>query len=209
MKKKRALLISCAVILICMSMVVGGTYSLLTSELDYTAHLKAGDLAVKLERTNLKYTYLSDEGYLAEVENSDVKDFTKPSSDNIFGLKGEEKMVPGSFYQATLQLTNQGDVAFTYSVEIDLTSTVNDFAEQLKVTVTDSKGNVILSGPLASFASAASKQIGYMTTTGTDTFTVLVEFISNDSNNDAVNQTVDFDLCVKAVQAVSAPSQSN
>ena len=65
MKNKiKILFISYAVILLCTCFIVTGTYALFTDSAKVTNHLKAGNLDIRLERVNLEYQVLNEEGYL-------------------------------------------------------------------------------------------------------------------------------------------------
>ena len=46
MRRKRALLISCSVILLCVSIIVGMTYALFTDSVSVNTHLQAGNLDI-------------------------------------------------------------------------------------------------------------------------------------------------------------------
>ena len=48
--RKRTLLVSCAVILLCMTVIIGMTWALFTDTHTVKNHLKAGDLDITLER---------------------------------------------------------------------------------------------------------------------------------------------------------------
>ena len=214
MRKKRVLLLSCAVILLCLCMIVGGTYALLTEQVVTNHHLKAGTLDVTLERTALEYTKLDENGCLVVISNSDVVDFTNLTTENIFGLTGETKLVPGGYFQATMRLTNNGDVAFDYSVQVKLKTESNAFAEQLQVSVVDGEGNPIVDAngvpvfdkKLSELGTAQSIDTGTMLKAGADTFTVRVAFLDSDENNDAQGLETKFDLVVTATQQTS-PAQ--
>ena len=58
MNKRRLLLVSCSIILLCMLSIVGMTFALFTSSVGVRNHLVAGSLDVTLHRTDLAYTVL-------------------------------------------------------------------------------------------------------------------------------------------------------
>ena len=91
-KMKRTLLISCAVILLCMTIVVGMTYALFTDNVLVKHHLKAGNLNIELWRTNLDYSVLNpDSGYMDNVNDPADVNFTSATNENVFGFKAEER----------------------------------------------------------------------------------------------------------------------
>ena len=53
MNKRRAMLVSCAVILLCMAIIGGMTFALFTDRATISNHLQAGDLQITLKRTEL------------------------------------------------------------------------------------------------------------------------------------------------------------
>ncbi len=205
--KVRTLLMSCVMMLLCAAMIVGGTFALWSDSAKVENHLTAGTLKVKLERISLTKTSLdNDTGYLVTtVPDTSIVDFTdtNTANANVFGIDNEEKVVPCSKYEATLRLTNNGDVAFSYDVIIQLTSASNALAEQLKIYV-DGEDK----GTLDEYVADGKAIIATQTMAKNDAakeFTVKVEFVNDDSvNNDAQSKEVKFDLLVNAVQKTTA-----
>lgn len=77
--RKRSLLVSGSVILLCLSIIVGMTWALFTDTQTVTNHLQAGDLDITLERIALSKTTLTPKGYLntTDYTGSDAyEDFT-------------------------------------------------------------------------------------------------------------------------------------
>ena len=205
--KVRTLLMSCVMMMLCVAMIVGGTFALWSDSAKVENHLTAGTLKVKLERISLAKTYLDNEtGYLVTTApDTTIVNFTDTNTadDNVFGINNDEKVVPCSVYEAKLRLTNNGDVAFTYDVIIKLNSASNALAEQLKIYIDgDDKGT------LDEYAVDGKAIIASQTMAKNDAakeFTVKVEFINdNDVNNDAQEKEVKFDLLVNAVQKTTA-----
>lgn len=209
MRKKRIILLSCSIILLCLSLIVGGTYALLTKQLVVNSHLQAGKLDVTLTRTALKYATVNEQGQLVEVVDEEDVNFTDQTPENVFGISKDMKIVPGSYFQATMQITNGGDVAFDYSIQVKMLSGDKAFTEQLRVTVTDKNGNPILDKnnvpvfdkKLSELGESQLINAGSMLTEGTENFTVRVSFVDDDTvNNEAQGQTAAFDLIVTATQ---------
>ena len=148
MNRKRALLFSGAVILLCMTVVTGMTWALFTDTKTVTNHLQAGDLEITLKRTELVKNTLNGKGFLEEItvqKSTDVpEDFTTSNDKNVFGLESEEKVVPGSEFVATMQIENNSDVAFGYWVRIECEDedVAKKLAEQMIIKVyTDKNGD--------------------------------------------------------------------
>ena len=229
--RKRTVLISTAIILLCMTIIVGMTWALFTDTRSVSNHLQAGDMSITLKRIELTKTMLDGSGYLVTPDpDKTVIDFTEndpttTDDDNVFGIAEGEKIVPGTKYVAVMKIENHSDVAFGYWIEIKCSdaSKQEDLAKQLKVTVTTDSD---------SFAYVADDLIvkpdkGYIEAvvvrpdnaeetddTGVAYFTVTVEFVDlgynpddlSSENNAAKNDTVDFDLIVNAVQLTTAPN---
>ncbi len=226
--RKRVLLISGSVILLCMSIIVGVTFALFTDTVTVDNHLQAGDLNITLLRKQLD-TYSLDPttGYLQQTPtNTDVINFSDPTSENIFGIvKGETLIVPCCWYEATMEIGNnteyaKSDAAFSYWIEIKLDTTgLTDkeiealkLDEQIEVTVTSKLGTDkedTISKTLDQGLNIGSKEepISTIAKGGSENFKVKILFknLDGDVNNTAKTQSLNFDLIVHAIQATTAP----
>lgn len=221
-KRVRTLLMASVTIMLCMALLIGGTYALWSKTVSVNNHLVAGNLDLKLERIVLSKTMLDNEtGYMIEkaiqTEEDAPVDLTTGSDVNVFGIEESELVVPTSCYEAKMRLTNNGSVAFKYQIVIKLIEVDKELAEQLMVSV-----NGVENGYLSTF----DAQDGQVVVTSTDasavekgqatTFRVKVEFkddsaegVTSIINNAAMNKKVDFDLIVKAVQLTSGPNSTS
>lgn len=198
--KKRILITSFSVIILCLCILVGVSYSLFTDSETVTNHLKSGDLDITLERTNLEYVTLNEQGYLEVKDNNTLVDFTNDTEENVFGLDNEELMAPGSYYVATLKLSNNGTVAFDYSLEIVLSEAANDFANQLKVYVDgDTVGKTL--GEIAEDNKYIINSAAAVEKNSFKEITVKVVFEHDANNNKAQDKSFSFDLVVSATQS--------
>lgn len=201
-KKRRTLLVSFSIIVLCLCAMVGMTYALFTDSALVKNHLAAGNLDVTLTRTNLEYRVLDENGYLETTTVEEDIDFTSSTNENVFGIDAKGMVItPGSYFDAELELSNDGNVAFTYSVTIKLSSEANKLAEQLQVTITHADGSTT-SKKLSELSSTLTMEAGIMGSKDTSkVFNVKVEFVDLTSNNLAQNQKVVFDIIVSATQA--------
>ena len=208
--RKRALLISSSVILLCMTIIVGMTWALFTDTQKVSNHLQAGDLSITLKRTELTKTTLNAQGKLVtSAPDTTTKNFSNPTDENVFGIVEGEKVVPGTKYVAKLQIENHSDVAFGYWIEIVCTDKTNgaDLAKQLKVTVnTGADASASVNDGLT--VGSSSNYVGELIIGATAEFTVTVEFLDSfvaenniDHNDLAQGENLSFDLVVHAVQA--------
>lgn len=217
--RKRALIVSSSVILLCMTIIVGMTWALFTDTQKVSNHLQAGDLSITLKRTELTKTTLNTSGYLVEnkvqTANDAAVDFTNPTDENVFGMDSNEKIVPGSKFVAKMQIENHSDVAFGYWIEIVCTDKKSgeNLAKQLKVTVNTGSDKSDFVGNGLIVKGANDGYVGDLAIGEKETFTVTVEFLDSAiagnnvaDNNLAQNETLDFDLIVHAVQATTAPT---
>lgn len=209
--RKRALIVSGAIIILCLTLFLGTTYALFTDTQSVRNHLSAGDLEITLLRTELVKTTLDETGYLVELApNKTVVDFTGPNKLNVFDIEEDEKIVPGSRFVATMQVENHSDVAFGYWVEVVCVDKEygENLAKQLKVTVdigTESSALVadglVVKGPNGTW-------IDELAIGEASSFVVTVEFLDSfiaengiDANDLAQGERLTFDLVVHAVQA--------
>ena len=208
--RKRALLVSASVILLCMTIIVGMTWALFTDTQKVSNHLQAGDLSITLKRTELTKTTLNAQGKLVtSAADTTVVNFSNPTDENVFGIVEGEKIVPGTKYVAKMQVENHSDVAFGYWIEIVCTDKTNgaDLAKQLKVTVnTGTDASASVNDGLT--VGSSSNYVGELIIGATAEFTVTVEFLDSfvaenniDHNDLAQGENLSFDLVVHAVQA--------
>jgi len=196
-KKTKILLTAGISVICCLALVVVGTYALFTDSVSVANHLQAGTLKVRLERTNLKWAQLNEDGYLVSGEDSTTQDFTDPTTENIFGIGSDVLVVPGSYYEATLKLSNDGTVALDYKLKIVLTSDSNTLAQQILVVV---DGNTASSKSLSTGTNIIGE--GFLDKSDkTKSFVVKVQFSDLADNNAAQDMEVSFDLIVEAVQS--------
>lgn len=220
MNRKRTLLVSASVILLCMTIIVGMTWALFTDTVVVENHLQAGDLNITLERTKLEtYSIDSTTGYLTSTTDDTLVDFSNPTGKNVFDLTTGSKIVPCSSYTATMKISNNtatSDVAYDYWIEIKLNVdglTAEEIEalkldEQLKITVSSEE----LAEPQSKLLSegltvgSSSAPIGTLTLGDSDDFAVTMEFVDGANNNAAKTQKLTFDLVVHAVQRTTAPT---
>ena len=207
MNKKRVLVLTFSIILLCISIVCGTTYALFTEKIIINNHLQAGFLDVSLVRTNLKYNVLKEDGYFEEKEIQENRDFTSLKNESIFGINEETTLiVPGSYYEVELELRNKGNVAIDYIINIVVNDDINELSKQIKVQLIENN-QVVKENTLEEI-----KNNNFIISKGemkvdekTCKFTIRIEFmddllVDNINNNLAQNKETMFDLCVEAVQ---------
>lgn len=195
--KARTLMVASVMIMLCVGMAIGGTYALFTDKVEVENHLVAGNLNITLERTKLVKNTLNNNGYLQKTEVTTVKDFSNDTNSNVFDIGSNEFLVPASYYEATMRVSNNSSIAFEYDIVIRLTSASNKLAEQMNVYIDGVK-----KGTLSEFtASSQLANIGSGTVVPGNSreFIVKIEFASN-SGNITQGQSVKFDLAVEATQ---------
>ncbi len=210
----RTLLMASVTIMLCMALLVCGTYALFSDAVELPTHLQAGTLKVRLIRTELKQRKVNADGLVQEVENEtfdDEKDFTHATRDNVFGLEENELVAPTSAYSATMKVINDGgNVAFDYGVfitlDMDETQTDAELAEQIKITVKQQDGTeeIKLLSDCENYRVAMGRVLVTDDPDAQETFTVTVEFVNYVAavdNDYAQGKKVRFDLFVIAVQA--------
>lgn len=222
-RRKRVLIVSGAVILLCFVIIVGMSMALFTDYKNVTNHLQAGNLSIGLKRTYLEYSVLDDYGKLSVTKNTQPVNFTGSTNKNVFGMDATNVyIVPGSYFLAEMELSNAGNVAFTYNLSIKMLSGVNALADQLQVTITDHNGKSTTK-LLSEMVNGLTINAGEMTTKDkAQKFKVKISFIDDvDYNktlatgqakmdNDlAQTQSAIFDLVVTAVQLTPAAATTS
>ncbi len=206
--KAKLILLACLTMLMCVALIVTGTFALFSDNATIKNHLQSGTLDATLTRTYLEYNKLENEVLVPYADDTYLLlNDTTTEDANVFGISdGLTYIVPGSFFEATLELKNNGNVAFNYGIEIVFTEGGDTaLAKQLTVTVTDHLKNVH-STTMDDATGKIQIETGnaLKSTDGAVEFTVNVTFeniIKDESNNDAMNQNVKFDLIVTATQA--------
>ena len=211
-KQKRSILLSVLMLALSLALVASGTYALFSDQVTLTNHLEAGTLDITLVRTSLTTRSLNNEtGFLVGTEKSEDVDFSAPSDKNVFDMTDDTLVVPGCWYSAEMQIANNSDVAFGYWLEIVFDDEEDlALADQIEVTITTVDGTTKAKlSESAGLIGAENAPIGILAKTGSQLFTVRVEFsdLDHSVNNTAKSQSVNFDLIVHAVQITSEPTE--
>ena len=197
MEKKKSsnrltILTACIAIVLSLSAIVGGTFALFSADVAVTNNvLQAGSLSVKLERISLQATDLEN-GVLIpgqDVADSPAKDFSN-SQENVFGLDGNDVIVPGSEYIATMRLTNTGTVAFDFTASLQITDDNAEakLSEQLTLKLLDVNDNQLQNGTV------------YAGNDNTFTFKVVLIFNDLSTNNAVMNAGAKVNLLISCTQ---------
>ena len=159
-----------------------------------------------LVRQQLISKNIDSNGNMRSVIDDSVKDFTSSTQDNIFGIGTDTLLVPGSSFTAEMKIGNNGDVAFYYYVEVIFNSVISDseFASMLKFSV-ESEGGVKKETLIKDGLTLGENDqgLGLVQVGASESFTVKLEYLDNDKNNNAENKVVIFDLLVHAEQQVN------
>ena len=205
-KKRRILIVSIFVLIFAALLGAAGTFALFSDSVTKTNHLQAGSLKIGLYRTSLTGTQLEEDGTLGDYENSERIDLTK-TDENVFTMTNVCPLVSQT---ATLEVSNLGTTAFTYSVgvinvELDTESEAKSeaLAEQIEITLTAGEETETF---FLSEVPSNGKIISLGTMLVTDapqTFSVTATFVDDENNNAAMSGSLTFDLIVNAIQAIN------
>lgn len=139
-------------------------------------------------------------GTMVEFTDDSSVDFTNPTSENLFGIRAGETVVPGCRFTATMELCNEGDFALNYWLEVRMVSGFDTaLAKQLKVTLTANGKEY--STTVGEPVGTERAPLGTLGKGEKVTFTISVEFIDSTENNAAQGQTVAFDMYATAIKA--------
>lgn len=207
-KMKKMLFNMLVALALCAALItVGATYAMLEESFSTRNHLIAGTLQARLVRTKLTTVNIGEDGNFATVVDTQEKNFTASTDENIFGLTETTVAAPGSSFSAEMKLENLGNVAFRYYVEVSYNSMISDgdFASMLKITAESEKGErreALLKNGLS--LGEGDRGLGEVAAGESETFTVTLEFLNDTNNNKVENKFVMFDLVIHAVQKTSA-----
>lgn len=213
-RRAKTLLLSCMTIVMSVMVVIAGSLALFSEDKRMKTHLLAGSLNARLERVALVTTKLDEKGFMKTVEeqttNDDPVPFTEKTMENVFGLQNDEVIVPCTVLTATLKLTNDGDVAFGFWLEIAAEQgyETSELAKQIKITVTPENGKASQPQYLSEGLSIGSTEnaLGIVAVGEAETFTVKIEFENRTDNNAAQSAEAIFDLVVHATQETDDPN---
>lgn len=144
--------------------------------------------------------YRMEGGTMVAFTDNSTVDFSNMTSENLFGIREGETVVPGCKFTATMELVNDGNFALDYWMEVRMTSGFDSaLAQQLKVTLTVNgvEYSTIVGQPIG----GERAPLGQIAKGEKVTFTLSVEFVESKDNNAAQGQTVSFDLYVTTTQA--------
>lgn len=205
-------------IVLAIMVVIAGSYALFTDTVTVSHHLQAGKLEATLTRKTLVGNQIDASGYLCDYEGEKDVNFSGETKKNVFDLENT-LIVPCMYREATMELTNGGNVAFAYWVEIVLQTpeAAKDIAlsEQLEVSVktqNEGAGMSLTDQPIKNDGEkitigSQENPVGVVELSTSQTFSVKVAFKDygnkfDNANNDAKNGELQFDMIVYAVQVV-------
>lgn len=134
--KARTILLASSMIMLSTAVIVGGTYALWSDRVSVNHHLSAGTLKVELTRTYLEKYGLGDDMYMNRIIDNKETDTFK----NVFDIKDDELIVPTSYYATKLKLTNVGDVAIDYTINVTVDKDSDlELAKQVIIHIGDNQ----------------------------------------------------------------------
>ncbi len=207
MKRLKTIAVSMAALCIATILAIGGTYALFTGKAEVNNHLVAGNLKIGMVQTNLVKRELDTTTGLMKdtTDGTDVDLVT--NGKQVFEYKN---VVPTTAYTSTIEITNEGSVAFEYNAriiwdkgenpsaedialaeQIEITITVGDKTKTFKLSECYEESSIL---DLGTFKKNDPKQI----------MTVYTEFVNitdSTENNDAMLGEVSFDIQIDATQS--------
>lgn len=153
-----------------------------------------GELDISLMREKLETLKLNVDGLPVKSTDSTLTDFSK-SRENIFGITDDILIGPGCYFSAQMTVENKKPYAFDYWLEIVPEGGGSLLSDQLELTVTIDGETVIkrtLQDGLATdaFPKVSAGKKGK--------FTVKLEYLNVQNNNETKNTTMAFDMTVHA-----------
>lgn len=207
--KKKIILSSVLVIVLCLCVIAGSTFALFTKETSVNIAVTAGklDVTATIDEDNVQYRSLN-ETFKTETELGRATHFANGgSAEFVDGKLSLKNMTPGDAVSFNVTVTNLGEVAVKYTVKSDIKFVDADGNE---VDVQDGEGNplpdmvtvkVTPSGSQNKFE-GANTYVNLGGKNSTAAFTVVVEFPNGQPSNDNRYQglSVSVDFTVEVVQ---------
>lgn len=207
--KKKIILSSVLVIVLCLCVIAGSTFALFTKETSVNIAVTAGklDVTATIDEDNVQYRSLN-ETFKKESELGRATHFANGgSAEFVDGKLSLKNMTPGDAVSFNVTVTNLGEVAVKYTVKSDIKFVDADGNE---VDVQDGEGNplpdmvtvkVTPSGSQNKFE-GANTYVNLGGKNSTAAFTVVVEFPNGQPSNDNRYQglSVSVDFTVEVVQ---------
>ena len=191
----RKILLSLMIISLSLTTLITASSALFTGEEEVKTHVVTGNLNFEFKRTNLIGETLNGRGFLEEFED-DSKVNLKDSGANAFSIKD---MVPGATYKGTFNLVNTGSTAFDAKISFTNLENSNVYIlKQIKVSFNYNEKNTTYS--LIDF-NKISLDLGILTIKDEVDFTISIN-LPSDTNNEAQNSKVNFDLRLDATQVL-------
>ena len=191
----RKILLSIMIISLSFTVLISATKALFTGQEEIKTHIVTGNLDFKFERVNLTYESLNEKGYL-EKYNDDSKINLKGTGANAFNIN---EMVPGSMYKGTFNLVNIGSTAFTSKISfINLENSNEYILEQIKISLDYNNENITYS--LIDF-NKIPLDLGILELNENINFAISI-YLPIDTNNDAQDTYVNFDLRLELTQVL-------
>lgn len=188
-----------AVVAVVVCLVAASVTIVVTMKPDNDGHINVddppamqGELDLVLKREKLTSVTLDKTGLAHLSENETERDFSS-SSENIFGISGDLLIGPKCFFEADMAISNKKPHAFEYWLEIVPENGEALLAEQLMLTVNGKKVvERTLAGGLKTetIAAVASGEISR--------FSVRLEYLDVQNNDETKNSTLAFDMIVHA-----------
>ena len=188
MKKRTTIIGSVLAATMFLSIGIGTTLALYTSEKTVNVHLISGSLDAELYMTAMVRDELDSSGLWVKDKNvtlTGYQGYEAGKGVNLSVYSGEIfsdiLVVPGMQGEATFKLYNTGDVAFNYTVSIVNKEADQALDEQIEITYPTTGGQVVKGGNVEFTVSYLFKDL-------------------TDGNNDAMDQSVKFDVSVMCTQ---------
>lgn len=192
--KKKILISSIAVIALCLCLIAGSTFALFTTSTNVNIAVTAGELNVEANVVDDSMKTRS----LGEQVFEDGNSFANGGSATFNDETSEliiNGMTPGDAISFDIHVKNTGNVAVKYNVKCtpgDVPADKTNLKDALSITIFDEDGN--------EFVSTADYYSALGAPNAETTFTVVVEFVNNDDNNDFKGAVANLNFIVETVQ---------
>ncbi len=201
----RAVVLSLLTVLLCGIVLAVGILALPSGKTTVNYHLSAGNLQVGLYRKGYTAYALNDSGEMQTATDTQRVNLVQDASP-LFEVK---KALPGNWYQADLEVVNEGSVEISYGVKLlwsaeEKTEAEQLFAQQLYITLSygepqEAKGFLLANcNDLENVLS-----LGVLPKNAVGEVRIKAEFLHQENNDLVQKQNIVFDVQVFATQYVA------
>ena len=190
MKRKNFIVSSILTIAMCVSMIVGSTFALFTSESKVNIAVSSGKVEVKASVENFEYKTLTKD-WTSVVDNTTEFDGLGGSATLVGDVLTLDKIVPGDAVKFDVKVTNESDVTVKYRTAVRNLSEDATLFNALEVSVNDED---------FTFSKISSWAVLDPAVSDVGTISLVIEFPETAEGQELMGKSANILVSVEAIQ---------